>query len=66
MKTAMIYYSRSILEIALNSLLVSTQSYKREVYSLLEVLATNKFCLKLSDFSGGKEDAVLLEPLYNT
>jgi hypothetical protein len=43
MKMAMIYCSPSILEIALNSLLVSTQSYKREVYSLLEVLATNKF-----------------------
>jgi hypothetical protein len=38
MKTAMIYCSPSILEIALNSLLVSTQSYQPEVYSLLEVL----------------------------
>ena len=49
MKTAMIYCFPSILEIALNSLLVSTQSYKREAYSLLEVLATNKFCLKFTD-----------------
>jgi hypothetical protein len=38
MKTAMIYCSPNILEIVLNSLLVSTQSYQPEVYSLLEVL----------------------------
>jgi hypothetical protein len=48
MKTAMIYCSPSILEIALNSLLVSIQSYKREVYSLFEILVTNKFCLKFT------------------